>query len=68
MNSGDHRSEELNITDTRSLYDGSALVILRSTESLGSIMLKVTADGFKPEIIQLKTTEQPKYIPKNVSR
>ena len=68
VSSGYHRPDELKITEPRSLYYGSALVILRSTESPGSITLKVTANGFKPTIIQLKTTEQPKYIPKNVSR
>jgi beta-galactosidase len=57
VSSGDHRSDELNVTDTRSLYDGSALVILRSTNSSGPITLKVTADGLKPAILQLKTNE-----------
>lgn len=55
VSSGDHRSDELNVTDTRSLYDGSALVILRSTTTAGKATLKVTADGFKPVSIQLQT-------------
>lgn len=55
VSSGDHRSNELNVTDTRNLYDGSALVILRSGKTAGNVTLKVTTDGFKPAVLQLQT-------------
>ncbi len=55
VSSGDHRSDELNATDTRALYDGSALVILRSGRKPGNVMLKVTSDNFKQATLQLQT-------------
>lgn len=55
VSSGDHRSDELNVTDVRNLYDGSALVILRSGKKAGNVTLKVSCDGFKPSVLQLQT-------------
>lgn len=55
VSSGDHRCDEMNVTDTRSLYDGSALVILRAGQTAGTVTLKVTSDTFKPTTIQLQT-------------
>ena len=60
VSSGDHSSDELNVTDERKLYEGSALVILRSTQNAGEVRLTVTSDDFKPASITFQTlqTEQ----------
>ena len=55
VSNGDHRSNELNVTDERSLYEGSALVILRSTKKAGKVTLTVYSDDFKPTSIVLNT-------------
>ncbi len=56
VGNGDMNSDELNATDTRSLYDGSALVILRSGTKGGKVVLTVEADGLKPASVSLQCT------------
>ena len=48
VSSGDHNSDELNVTDHRKLYNGSALVILRAGRTASPVTLNVTANEFKP--------------------
>ena len=55
VSNGDQTSNELNVINERSLYDGSALIILRSGKSPDRISLKVLSDNFKPTSIQLQT-------------
>ncbi len=55
VSSGDNTSDELNVTDTRKLYQGRALVILRSDRTPGPVDLKVTAPGFKPLNVKLES-------------
>ena len=55
VSNGDHRSNELNVTDERSLFEGSALVILRSTPNAGKVTVSVYSDDFKPTTIILNT-------------
>ena len=52
---GDIKSGELNVTDHRHLYNGSAMVILRSGKTPSKIKLKTTSMGFKPVITTLQT-------------
>ena len=47
VSNGDIKSDELNATDHRRLWNGSALVILRSGRTASKVTLKTSADGFK---------------------
>ncbi len=52
---GDLNSEELTVGDTRRLYNGAAVVILRSKPEAGPITLTVNSDSFKPTSLKLST-------------
>ena len=47
VTNGDMNSEELNATDHRRLYNGSAMVILRAGKAPSKIVLKTSSDAFK---------------------
>ena len=47
VSSGNHNSDELNVTDHRRLYNGSALVILRAGHAPGRVILKTSSVKFK---------------------
>ena len=47
VSNGDINSDELNVTDHRRLWNGSALVILRSGRTASKVTLKTSADGYK---------------------
>ena len=47
VSNGDINSDELNVTDHRHLWNGSALVILRAGKTASKVTLKTSADGFK---------------------
>ena len=55
VSSGDHNSDELNATDHRRLWNGSALVILRAGQSPSKIVLKTSADNYKTVVTKLET-------------
>lgn len=55
VSSGNHQSDELNATNHRKLYNGSALVILRAGKSAGEVVLKTEADGYKTVKTKLQT-------------
>ena len=55
VSSGNHHSDELNVTDHRRLYNGSALVILRAGRTPSDITLKTTSPAFKPVTTKLQT-------------
>jgi beta-galactosidase len=55
VSSGDHNSNELNVTDHRRLWNGSALVILRAGRQPSKIVLKTSADGYKTVTTKLET-------------
>ena len=55
VSNGDINSEELNVTNHRRLYNGSALVILRAGQSPSKVTIKTSADGFKTAITKLQT-------------
>jgi len=55
VSSGNHNSDELNVTNHRRLYNGSALVILRSGKSPSKVTLNTSADGFKTVTTKLET-------------
>lgn len=55
VSSGNHQSDELNATDHRKLYNGSALVILRAGKTAGEVVLKTEADGYKTVKTKLQT-------------
>ena len=55
VSSGDHNSDELNVTDHRRLWNGSALVILRAGQSPSRILLRTSADGYKTVTTKLET-------------
>ena len=52
---GDNRSDELMSGNTRSLYNGTATVILRSLTEQGNVTLRVSAPGFEDKILSLKS-------------
>ena len=56
VSSGNHNSDELNVTDHRRLYNGSALVILRAGNTPSPVTLKTTSAAFKPVTTKLQTT------------
>ena len=55
VSNGDITSDELNVTDHRRLWQGSALVILRAGQSPSKITLRTTSPGFKPVVTKLET-------------
>lgn len=48
VSSGDHYSDELNVTNHRRLYDGRCLAILRAGRTPGKVTLTATGPGLKP--------------------
>jgi len=53
---GDMTSQELTVGNSRSLYNGSCVVILRSTDKPGDVVLTATTDkGIKPVRIKMTT-------------
>ncbi len=57
VSSGDHYSDELNVTDCRKLFDGQALAILRSSQQASAVTLTATAPGLKQAKLKLHTVE-----------
>ena len=55
VSNGDITSDELNVTDHRHLWQGSALVILRAGQSPSKITLHTTSPNFKPVATKLET-------------
>lgn len=55
VSSGDHKGDELNVTNKRRLYNGSAMVILRSGCQAAKPVLTIEADGFKTLKTRLQT-------------
>jgi beta-galactosidase len=55
VTNGDINSNELNVTDHRKLWNGSAMVILRAGKSPGKITLKTKSKAFKTVITELET-------------
>lgn len=55
VSNGDITSDELNVTDHRRLWQGSALVILRAGQSPSRITMQTTSQNFKPVITKLET-------------
>ena len=51
---GDMTSNELTVGNTRSLYNGSCVVILRSTGEPGAVTLTTSAPGLKPTSLNFK--------------
>ena len=47
VSNGDQNSKELNVTNQRRLYNGSALVILRSNREAANPVLTISGEGFK---------------------
>jgi len=55
VTNGDITSDELNATDHRSLWQGSAMVILRAGQQPSAITLKTASDTFKTVTTKLET-------------
>ncbi len=53
VSSGDHQSDELNVTDHRKLYNGSCLAILRAGLTPGEVTVTATAEGLKSAKVKL---------------
>ncbi|MBR1401479.1 MAG: DUF4982 domain-containing protein [Prevotella sp.] len=58
VSSGNHYSDELNVTNHRRLYQGSALVILRAGKNPGKVVLTTTGNGFKRVQTLLETVKK----------
>ena len=54
VDNGDIYSDELHVGATRSLYKGSAMVILRAGQQGGKVKLTVKSDNFKTASLQLE--------------
>ena len=52
---GDMNSEELTVGNTRRLYNGAAVVILRSFPEAGEVSLDVTSENYKPLKLKFET-------------
>ena len=50
---GDINSDELTVGNSRSLYNGTCTVILRSRRQAGSVTLTATTEGMKPAVSKL---------------
>ena len=57
VSNGDQTSNELNVTNKRSLYNGSALVILRAGRQAAKPVLTIEADGLKTVKTKLQIQE-----------
>ena len=55
VTNGDIASDELNVTDHRRLWQGSAMVILRAGSNPSKVTLKTLSDHYKPIISKLET-------------
>ncbi len=55
VTNGDNNSEELNVQNHRRLWNGSAMVILRSGQSPSKVQLRVTSPAFKTVVKQMIT-------------
>ena len=55
VSNGDIYSDELNVTNERHLFDGSALVIIRSGKHPGNVKLRIQSEDFKQTELILKT-------------
>lgn len=55
VTNGDNNSEELNVQDHRRLWNGSAMVILRSGQNPSKVQLRVTSPAFKTVVKQMIT-------------
>lgn len=55
VSSGNHSSDELNVTDHRSLYRGSCLAILRSGITPSKVTVTATATGLKAAKVTMTT-------------
>ena len=53
VSNGDIASDELTVGNSRSLYNGSAMVILRSGKKSGKVKLKASGQGYKSKTITL---------------
>ena len=53
VSNGDISSDELTVGNMRRLYNGSAMVILRSGKKSGKIKLIVSGQGYKSKTISL---------------
>ena len=55
VTNGDINSEELNVTNHRRLWNGSAMVILRAGKTASKITLRTSSNAFKPITTKLET-------------
>ena len=55
VTNGDITSEELNVTNHRRLWKGSAMIILRAGTKPSNVTLKTLSDHYKPIITKLET-------------
>lgn len=55
VSNGDINSEELNVTNHRRLWNGSALIILRAGKTPSKVTLKTTSEAYKTIITKLTT-------------
>ena len=55
VSSGDHKGDELNVTNHRRLWHGSAMVILRAGSKPSKVTLKTTSDNFKTVVNKFET-------------
>ena len=63
VSNGDINSDELNVADHRCLWNGSALVILRSGRSPSKVILKTASEAYKPITTVLQTTAIRQPVP-----
>lgn len=57
MSSGNHTSDELNVTDHRNLFNGSVLAILRAGDTGAKVAVTASCPGMKPAKLVLTCAE-----------
>ena len=55
VTNGNNASDELNVINHRKLYNGSAMVILRSSQTPSKVQLKITSPAFKTVVCNFTT-------------
>ena len=58
VTNGDIASDELNAVNHRQLWQGRAMVILRSGQQASKVTLRITSQNFKPVTLKLETTKK----------
>lgn len=57
VDNGDHLTDELFFQNSKSMHNGFAMAILRSTQTAGSVKMKISANGFKSTTVNMSSID-----------